>query len=226
MRIGDTVLTRGKLLSIQVGGVRDMALTDSSNGRPVQWSSGIYKDAVGSPVRITAGGMEGDQQSDLDNHGGPDNVVLAYDAGHYADWRARLAMPEMAYGSFGENFTVSGFSDEDVCIGDVWRVGPEVLLQVTQPRQPCFKLARRLGRPEIVKLVMESSRGGWYLRVLREGMAAVGMEISLLERRHPEWTVARAVQTMYARKVNAQPAKLLAALPELSTRWKQELLQF
>ena len=189
------------------------------------WKSGIFKSPVAGAVSVKPTGILGDEQSDLENHGGPDNVVLAYDAGHYPVWHEVLG-EELPYGAFGENFTVRGFTDEEVCIGDVWEVGAAegLLLQVTQARQPCSKLARRLRRPEIVKMVMESGWGGWYLRVLREGMAEAGMAIRRVGRVHPEWPVAEAVQVMYARRHEVSRARELAALPELSERWKRELL--
>jgi MOSC domain-containing protein YiiM len=219
----------GTLLSVQVGRIRQMQMPaaldgSAADGRFAVWESGIYKSAVHGPVRVTRDGMDGDQQSDLENHGGPDNIVLAYDAAHYPGWRTLLNLPDLSHGSFGENFTVTGFSDATVCIGDIWQVGADLRLQVTQARQPCFKLARRLNRPEIVKLVRETGRGGWYMRVLQEGLAEAGMPITLLSRIHPDWPASRAVQTMYARRVEPIPARQLAALPELSARWKEELL--
>jgi len=218
----------GRLLSIQVVSAMDLPPPQFAHpdSRPAAWRSAIFKAVIPGPVAVTPAGIAGDAQADLANHGGPDNVVLAYDAAHYPLWRERLALPDLAPGGFGENFTVVGFSDDTVCIGDVWRVGPELILQVTQPRQPCFKLARRLGRPEIVKMVVENSWGGWYLRVLRPAAAQAGMEITLLEHPHAEWTVACAVQTIYARKTDPSSARALAALPELSTRWKRELVEY
>ena len=219
--------TRGRLLSIQIGSVADLIMPQAAHPDrlPAAWRSGIFKAEIPGPVMVTAGGIEGDEQADRDNHGGPDNVVLAYDGGHYPVWRERLVMPELGHGGFGENFTVVGFSDESVCIGDTWQVGPEVVLQVTQARQPCYKLARRLRRLEIVGMVRENGWGGWYLRVLRPGTAEAGMEIALVERLHPEWTVARAVEAMYGRKADPAPARALAEVPELSARWKRELVE-
>jgi MOSC domain-containing protein YiiM len=217
----------GDLVSVQVGKVQRLVMPENAriDFRHPFWSSGIFKSAVEGKVRVTKMGIEGDEQADPEFHGGPDNVVLAYDAEHYPVWREELRMPELAFGGFGENFTVRRFTDDAVCIGDVWRVGGELTLQVTQSRQPCFKLARRLRQVEIVKRVKETSWGGWYLRVLCEGFAEAGMKIELVERVHPEWTVARAVQTMYARNKDVEQAKELAALPELSARWKRELLE-
>jgi MOSC domain-containing protein YiiM len=219
----------GELLSIQVGKVQRMCMPAHVrvDYRHPFWTSGIIKDAPPGPVRVTTAGIEGDAQADLENHGGPDNVVLAYDSAHYLVWRERLEIVDLSYGAFGENFTVRGFTDETVCIGDVWEVGGEdgLILQVTQPRQPCFKLARRLLQPHIVKMVRETGWGGWYLRVLREGIARPGLAIKLTERRHPEWTVVKALEAMYGRAREREPAKALSVLPELSVRWKRELLE-
>ena len=220
----------GELVSVQVGKVQRLVMPTNVrvDFRHPFWTSGIFKSAVEGPVRVTKLGIEGDEQADPEFHGGPDNVVLAYDAEHYPVWREELGMPELGFGGFGENFTVRGFSDETVCIGDVWRVGPELVLQVTQSRQPCFKLARRLRQQTIVKRVRETSWGGWYLRVLKDGMVERGMGIERVERMHPEWTVARAVQTMYARNKGDEEkerARSLAGLAELSERWRRELVE-
>jgi MOSC domain-containing protein YiiM len=217
----------GELLGVQVGKVRRMVMPDGVrvDYRHPFWTSGIIKEPVSAPLRVTAAGVEGDAQADLGNHGGPDNVVLAYDADHYPLWREKLAIVDLSYGAFGENFTLRGFSDATVCIGDVWEVGGEggLLLQVSQPRQPCYKLARRLQQPHIVKMVHETGWGGWYLRVLREGTAAVGMPIRQVQRLHPEWTVVDALTAMYGRKRDVDKAMALAGVEALSVRWKREL---
>jgi MOSC domain-containing protein YiiM len=220
------------LLSLQTGPVRSHTMPDGlrTDFRHPNWTSGIFKSPIPGPVLITPSGIPGDEQSDLKHHGGPDNVVLAYDADHYPVWQQILETPQpFPYGSFGENFTVRGFSDPNVCIGDTWQVGHDphtsLLLQVTQPRQPCYKLARRLQQPHIVKLIHQNTWGGWYLRVLRPGPAAPGMPIFRLAHPHPDCTISTAVLTMYNRKNSPDLAAHLAALPELSARWKSELLE-
>ncbi len=214
----------GTLLSIQVGQPRIMCMTHRLDERHETWESGIFKDPIQGIVWAGKLNLTGDGQADLDNHGGPDNVILAYDAAHYPVWRKILDLPNLSYGGFGENFTVEGFSDDTVCIGDTWRIG-DVLLQVTQPRQPCYKLARRLERKQVVKEVVVRGWGGWYLRVLQEGSVSAGMPIELIERLHPDWPIRTAAFTMYNRLINPAPAAALATLPELSTRWKVELIE-
>ncbi len=217
----------GELVGIQVGKVERHVMPENVrvDFRHPFWTSAIYKNAVASAVKVFKDRLEGDEVADYEHHGGPDNVILAYDADHYPVWREELAMPDLAYGAFGENFTVRGFSDETVCIGDVWRVGAGLTVQVTQARQPCYKLARRLRQPHIVKRVRENSWGGWYLRVLAEGVAETGMRVELVERLHSEWTAATAVQTIYGKSKDVERATALAALPELSARWKRELVE-
>src|SRR5438552_3130852 len=118
----------GRLLSIQAGRVQRMEMPEgpTRDGRNAIWNSGIFKSPVAGPVIVTLQGMAGDEQYDLVNHGGLDNIILAYNADHYPGWRTALNLPQMDHGWFGENFTVSGFSDEDVCIGDIWQVGPDL----------------------------------------------------------------------------------------------------
>jgi MOSC domain-containing protein YiiM len=156
------------------------------DGREPAWESGIFKEPVTHLVRVSAEGLEGDGQADLVNHAGPDKAVLAYSADHYPGWRDELGPPELPFGAFGENLTVSGWDEARVCVGDIVRVGV-VRMQVSQQRQPCWKLARRLERADMVRRVVETGRSGWYLRVLEEGEVAAGMEMVLLER--PEGAV-------------------------------------
>jgi MOSC domain-containing protein YiiM len=111
-----------------------------------------------------------------------------------------------------------------VCIGDTYRVG-EVLLEVTQPRQPCFKLGRRWRRPDLPKQVIANGRTGWYFRVLEEGRLQAGQEVALERRRHPRWTIAEANRVMYEKRGSEQRLRELIAVPELSEAWKDELGQ-
>ncbi|MEI8196880.1 MAG: MOSC domain-containing protein [Phycisphaerae bacterium] len=227
----------GKLLTVMAGlpQTRTMPEGVKIDLRTASWTSGIYKSPVSGPVWVGQNGLTGDGQADLNNHGGPYNDILAYDADHYPQWRDLLGLPQLELGAFGENFAVAGFTDETVCIGDIWRVGPGnggdvaveqgVLLQVSQPRQPCWKLARRIGTPEVVKITIEKGWGGWYLRVLKEGYVAAGMTIECVSRPHPEWPVRTAVWTMYERKKQREQAARLAVVPEISVRWRRELVE-
>jgi MOSC domain-containing protein YiiM len=127
---------------------------------------------------------------------------------------------DLPYGAFGENFTVRGVTEADVCIGDVFAVGG-VLVQVSQPRQPCWKLARRWRVKDLAARVQATGRTGWYFRVLEEGEVTPGLRLVLRERPWPQWTVARANEIMHERRDDRAAA--LAACPSLSANWRETL---
>jgi MOSC domain-containing protein YiiM len=199
-----------KLVSLQVG-----KPSPHADG----FTTGYGKRAAKGPVRVSRTNLDGDGQADVRFHGGPEMAVLAYAAAHYPAWRAQLDWPDLACGAFAENFTVEGAAEDDACLGDVWRVGSAVL-QIASPRKPCRVISRYWRKPELLRLVEQSGRFGWYLRVREEGFVEAGDSIALLDRPHPEWTVARAMQVARARKRDAAAAEELAAVAALSDRWK------
>src|ERR1041385_7165158 len=123
------------LLSIHVGKPANHGLAGSDDPTQHPWFSGIFKQHVSGPVRLGKINLEGDGQADLKNHGGPFRAVLGYSAEHYPIWRQELNMPDLPYGAFGENFTISGLNEETVFLGDIYGIG-DIRLQVAQPRQP------------------------------------------------------------------------------------------
>lgn len=212
----------GLLASIQVGRPQLRGDENANDPWDKAWLSGFCKDAVIGPVGLRWTNLDGDEQADLENHGGVDKAVCCYPAVHYDGWRHALNLPELAFGGFGENFTIDGLAEPDVCIGDVWKVGTAVV-QVSQPRQPCWKLARRWRIKTLTLQVQQTGRTGWYFRVLSEGVVAPGAPLTLDDRPHPDWTVARANQLMHIDKSNLSSAATLAALPPLSASWKATL---
>jgi MOSC domain-containing protein YiiM len=209
------------LVSIQVGLPRVMD-GEGSGGQRGPWQSGILKTPVLGPVRVGQLGCEGDGQADLVHHGGPDKTVLAYSAEHYPLWRAEVeGLADLDFGGFGENLTLAGVTEQDVCIGDVWQIG-QVRLEVSQPRQPCWKLGCRWRLPDLPRRVVQTGRSGWYLRVAEAGTLEPGMALSLLARPHPQWTVSQVASLYYDR--NPEPAAVadLAALAELAESWRIE----
>ncbi|QDU80252.1 6-N-hydroxylaminopurine resistance protein [Polystyrenella longa] len=203
------------VISIQVGKPQ---LMDVDN----PWTSGFIKEPTMEPTWLGATNLDGDEQADLVHHGGPDKAVCVYSAVHYSYWNEQLALPEMNWGAFGENFTVSQLTEQDVCIGDIWSVG-ETLLQVSQPRQPCWKLARRWEIKDLALQVQKTGYTGWYFRVLKEGWVLPLMPIQLVERLHEQWTIAAANQVMHDNKTDWKSSSQLGALEELSSSWKKTL---
>lgn len=155
----------------------------------------IFKSPVDGRVAIAGHNIAGDQQSDLRVHGGPCKAVYCYPAEHYPFWKGELPGMDLPYGIFGENLTTEGLSEQDVCIGDRLRAG-SALLQVTQPRMPCFKLAIRFDRSDMVKRFWQSERSGFYLSVVEEGDVAAGDSLEITAR-HPERVSVADVVRMY-----------------------------
>lgn len=216
-------MTDPVMASIQVSLPRSFGQEGAADPMDRPWATGFFKEPVSGAVRLGLTNLDGDGQADLVHHGGADKAVLAYSAEHYPGWRQSMNSPSLPFGAFGENFTVAGLTEADVCIGDTWQVGDEAVVQVSQPRQPCWKLARRWRIKTLALDVQQSGRTGWYFRVLSEGIVAAGMRLVLRERPHPDWTVERANRVMHTEKSDIAAAWELAAIPLLSDNWRMTL---
>lgn len=188
-------------------------------------ASGIVKTAQGGPLWLSANGLAGDEQGDKAYHGGPEKAVHHYAAEHYAWWRGRYPDSPVALlaGAFGENVTTQGMTEENVHIGDIWRAG-SCVLQVSQGRQPCWKLNRLLRREDAALAMQLSGATGWYYRVLQEGWLAPGDRFDLLARPCPGWQLRRLIAALFP--ADPQAAGLedewrsAAAIDALSANWR------
>ncbi|WIG94500.1 MOSC domain-containing protein [Myxococcus sp. SDU36] len=214
----ETLVTR--LLSLRVGMPRELGVAGATSPLERPWTSAIFKEPVTGPVWLSRTGLAGDGQADRKVHGGPEKAVLAYPVTHYDFWRERLARDDVGPGAFGENWVFSQGTEADVCIGDVLRVGG-ARVQVSQPRQPCWKPARRWGQRDLSLLLQQTGRTGWYYRVLEEGPVQVGDAVALLERPFPTFTVAFAHHAMHGHA--PEDAALLAECPLLTPNWRDSL---
>lgn len=212
----------GTLASIQTGTAKSYGYDNAPDPHDLPWTTGFFKSLVNGPVFARFTNLDGDQQADLQHHGGLDKAVLAYSADHYPKWREELGMPDMPHGAFGENLSIAALSEESVCIGDRYRIGPATF-EVSQPRQPCWKLARRWRLHKLTGFVVANGRTGWYFRVLEEGLIEAGMPVSLLERPNPQWSVARANQILHHCKHDLALTLELAVVHRLSDSWVHEL---
>ncbi len=186
--------------------------------------SAIAKQPVAGPVEVTVLGLAGDQQADRVHHGGADKAIHHYPRDHYPHWRAVLGHHPLldGEGAFGENISTSGLVEETVCLGDRFRLGT-ALVEVSQGRQPCWKLDHRFGRPGVLAEVVRSRRSGWYYRVIEPGAAGAGDTIELIDRPLPEWTVARCFGLLVGGAHRDDPGALrfLAAQPLLAAPWRE-----
>jgi MOSC domain-containing protein YiiM len=214
--------SEGRLISLQIGMPQTLGQGGAPDPMDQPWTTGFFKLPVTDPVWLGTTNLDGDGQADLKNHGGPEKAVNVYPVEHYPYWQQVLGTAEFPFGSLGENFTTEGLLETEVCLGDIFEVG-EALVQISQPRQPCWKLARRWRKKDLALRVQESGRTGWYFRVIREGTIQAGSRLMLAERPCPEWTVASANDVMHRRTDDIQAAQSLAVCPALAVRWRETL---
>jgi MOSC domain-containing protein YiiM len=188
--------------------------------------SGFVKLARQGAVTVGSEGLDGDAQADLSVHGGPDKAVYGYAADHYPRWAAdhpgHAAL--FAPGVMGENLAIAGLDETALCVGDVHRIG-SALLQVCQPRQPCFKLGLRFNDPLMVKAMVRSERSGWYYRVLQTGELRAGDAVTLHDRPHPDFPFSRLVTIVYRRNPSPDELARMAELDGLARQWRVKARQ-
>lgn len=207
-----------RIVSLQIGLPQEQVL--GSKNRAV--TTGFVKSSVVGKVWLGQLNLAGDGQADLVHHGGVDKAVCVYPADHYPAWQDELNEPALTAGSFGENFTISQLTEADVCIGDIWQVG-QAVVQISQPRRPCWKLAQRWDIRDLPLRVQATGRTGWYFRVITEGNVEVGDALTLCGRTSPEWTIQAANYLMYHDKQNYSGAEALAEVAGLSRSWQESL---
>ena len=200
------------LISINVGFPREII----HGGRAV--NTGIFKVPVAGPVWLGRLNLAGDGQADLRVHGGADKAVYVYPFEHYAFWAGELARNDFSHGQFGENFTTEGLLEDEVSIGDVFRIGV-ARVQVTQPRSPCFKLGIRMGDENFPARFAAANRTGFYLRVQEEGMVKAGDAIDRIERAIDSMSVRDVFRLRHVGGTHAQ-VEHAARLPGLSSSWR------
>jgi MOSC domain-containing protein YiiM len=183
--------------------------------------SAIAKTPFAGRVHIGEAGVDGDEQGDRRVHGGPDKAVHHYPREHYSAWRDDIGDHALlrAPGAFGENFSGEGLTEAQVCLGDRYRIGG-VLLEVSQGRQPCWKLNDRFGVADMARRVQASGRTGWYYRVIESGEAAAGDTLELVERAWPQWTLQRIATMLYTRTLDFEELRAAQALP-LVPSWRK-----
>jgi MOSC domain-containing protein YiiM len=178
----------------------------------------VFKESVSGPIMLTRLGFTGDHVADTVHHGGPDKAALVYSIEHYPYWAEFLGQ-EPGPAGLGENITVEGLTEENACIGDIYRIGGATV-QLAQPRVPCYKNNIRQGRMDMYDQIIESLRTGFYVRVLAEGEVRAGDSIELVSRIDSAPTVARANQILHREQENLEAARQLLAAEGLAEAWR------
>ena len=204
----------GTLVSVNVGLPKDVPW----QGRTI--FTGVFKDPVTGPCRVAKLNLDGDGQGDLAGHGGEQRAVFAYQLDSYRHWERELGRDDLTYGQFGENFTLEGLGDDEVCIGDRFRIGSAVF-EVTQPRVTCYRVGIRMNDPRIPALLVSHHRPGFYLRVLGEGEVKAGDEILKLESGPEQMSVAEVSALLYLPGHSRQQLLRALRIPALSPGWQE-----
>ena len=203
----------GRLLSVNVGLPKDVAW----HGKTVH--TGVWKRPLAGPGQVRRLNIDGDGQGDLAGHGGEHRAVFVYQIESYRYWQQQLGRDDFEYGQFGENFTVSGLADDQVCIGDRYRIG-EALFEVTQPRVTCYRVGIRMNEPRMPSLLVSHHRPGFYFRVLREGAVRAGDEIVQVATGPEAMTVAEVDSLLYLPGRSRERVLSALRIPALPEGWK------
>jgi ferredoxin-NADP reductase/MOSC domain-containing protein YiiM len=203
----------GRLLSVNVGLPRDIAW----QGKTIH--TGIWKTPVNGPRLVRRLNIDGDGQGDLAGHGGERRAVFVYQIDSYHYWQKQLRRDDFVYGQFGENFTVDGLSDADVCIGDRYRIGG-ALFEVTQPRVTCYRVGIRMNEPEMAALLVKHGRPGFYFRVLDEGQVEAGDEITRVADGPERMSVSEINSLLYMPGHPREKLERALRIPALSVGWR------
>jgi MOSC domain-containing protein YiiM len=202
------------VLSLQVG--RAGTLPWRGN----QVATAIDKRPVDGRLALSSSGLDGDEQADLRVHGGPDKAVCCYPSEHFPRWAALLERETMPFGAFGENLTLAGALESEVCVGDTYRLGGDgVVVQVSQPRGPCFKIAARWGKRTITRDMARDMIAGFYLRVLEPGTVGAGDTMELVER-VSDVTIAEVLRVTYRDRHDPPALQRVVGVPELAEQWR------
>ena len=202
-----------KIVSVNVGLPRLVL----RNGEPV--STGIFKEPVSGRVMLRTLNLDGDRQSDLSVHGGPEKAVYVYPIEHYPFWKSELPDIDLPWGMFGENFTTEGMLEMEISIGDKFRIGSAEVM-VTQPRMPCYKLGIRFGRADMIKRFLVSERTGFYFSVLKEGDVGAGDEFEVIEQKNSSVRVVDITRLYSSDRTNLDLLRRAVATQALPISWR------
>jgi MOSC domain-containing protein YiiM len=207
-----------KIVSLHVGRPRLIVY----NGATI--NTGIFKDPVLGSVPLRTLNLDGDRQADLSVHGGQYKAVYAYPSEHYPFWRKELPEMEMPWGMFGENFTTTGLAEDDLHIGDRFQIGSAILM-VRQPRMPCYKLAAKFQREDIVKRFLRSGRSGFYFSVEQEGAVEAGDSFALLSRNQDGVTISEMNRLFFSEKHKQDLLQKAIQTAELPADWRDYFVE-
>jgi MOSC domain-containing protein YiiM len=207
---------------IFIGKVKQLGDNNATGAMNKQWETGMFKKEHEGEIWLGKNGFTGDEVADKKNHGGVEKAVFAYPIKHYTYWKEELELNSIDMGAMGENFAVLEMDEFTVYIGDTFKMG-DAIIQVSQPRQPCWKPARRFGIIDLALQIQNSGFTGWYFRVLQEGAVTPGTDLELIDRPYPQWSIAACNEVMHVYKEDLRMTEELASCTLLASSWRKRL---
>lgn len=207
---------------LMVGKVKQIEQASVPFSKIKNWETGMLKDPIEDQIWLSTTGLAGDEVADKKNHGGAEKAVFAYPIQHYTYWRETEGIEQIDIGAMGENLSVLEMDEQTVCIGDIYTFG-DAIIQVSQPREPCWKPGELLGVKNLAAQIKQTGRSGWYFRVLKEGNVLSRIDIELTERPYPEWSIAACQEIAAEPLVNLRRSRALLGCEALADRWKRPL---
>ena len=205
-----------EVLSVNISGLCDMIW----NGQTIQ--TGIYKKPAPGPVNVLELSIDGDRQADLVNHGGAQKAVYFYPSEHLPFWESVIDQGPLSPGSLGENFTSKGLLEDQAFVGDCWRIGTAVV-QITQPRSPCYKLALKYRMPDLVPRFLEATKPGFYAAVVQEGVVRAGDSMELVSTAKERLSVADIFRLAVGFDPDPELREAIADYAPLPEFWRQKV---
>jgi MOSC domain-containing protein YiiM len=209
------------VVSLQIGKIKIIKDSSIKDG---QWSTGSYKEPVSNIRDVTFNGINGDEVSDLIHHGGEHKAIFANSVENYKQWAKYLEKDSLKYGALAENLTLSSIKEEDVCIGDIHKIGTTIL-EVSQPREPCWKISKKHNNKTFTKHIYNSGRTGWYYRVLEEGQIKQNNDVELIRRIKNPITILKANEILREPLENKELLNHLINLDILGEPFRKSLLK-
>ena len=210
------------LKALLIGEVKNYGSQSATNKLNTPWSSAIFKVAQNGEIFANELGFEGDRVADTKHHGGPEKAIFANSFSNYAQWEKFLGLKNMAYGAMGENLCIDGLDESSVCVGDIHKIG-SLVLQVSQPRKPCFKLSKRWGNENMATHIFETGLTGWYYRVITPGSCKAGDTIEIVEKDEVGMSILEVNRLFYAPNENLKLLEKFNALTTITNGWHDDV---
>lgn len=212
------------VLSVQVGRAKTYGDAQSKDFLEKEWESASFKEVSETPLYVSFNGLAGDEVADKMHHGGMDKAIFANSYENYAHWASFLGVGHLPFGALAENLTMTGLHESNVMLGEIHQIGT-VLLQVSQPRKPCWKISRRWNHKAFTNEIFTSGLTGWYYKVLQEGIISAGNEVRVIRAETPQLSILEANEAFREPEKYGHILEAILEIPSLASSYKESIVK-